>query len=220
MSWWNVEIEGTSSWWMVGFNSDATIIEHPWIQGDSANFPIEWVDIENYIPVPGWQDKEVVSITIKPKTMNHPEGGYWDVFELKRSLEDLKLWGAEFTHMPLEELDPASVSFPFEIPIFGCVADHDIQIRSVHVVPQVSVSGHDTNYLKLIARNKQTGTDIATKTYISGNNLVAYKVDDFGPAHPENRFIEAGNSMSIVVEKYGDGFVFPRSVIVIQWDPA
>ena len=219
MSWWNIDVSTTSDWWQSPYG-DNIQIEHDWVEGQSGNFAIEWVRITNYIPVPGFETKEIVSVKVQPKTMSHPEGGYWDVFSLKRSLEDLKLWGAEFTHMPLEELDPLSITFPFEIPIFGAVADHDIQIVSVHIVPQVSISGHDTNYLKLIARNKQTGADIATKTYIAGNNLVAYKVDDFGPSHPENRFIEAGNSMSIVVEKYGDGFILPRSVIVVQWDPA
>ena len=206
-----------SEWWDL-FGDGDEILEHEWIQGESRSYPIQWVHISNYLEI--GQDREIVSITVEPVTKNHPEGGYFDAFLLSRSLEDIKLWGAEFTHMPLKQLDPNSDSFPFEIPIFGAVADHDIRIVSVHIVPQQSVSGHNTNYMKLIARNKQNGTDIATKTYTAGNNLTAYKVDNFGPAHPENSLIDAGNSMSIRVEKVGEGFILPESVIVIQWDPA
>lgn len=205
--WWHFDGWDESDWW--DMSHDVVIGE--WIEGQSRRLPIFWYEIESIIPVS--TEKEITHATVIPRTTGHKQGGYFDDFELLRSLEYDKLYGPEVTHIPLEETNDAK-----EIVSFGLTRDY--QILAVSIVPQGSVLGDDTNYMVLRLRNKASGGDIATKTYIKDNDLEAFKVDRFGPVSPFHNVIDADQGLSLVVEKVGTGFTIPRSLIIIEWDLA
>ncbi len=207
--WWELESWDESDWWATF--DDQNLEEGDWIQGRSKTLPIQWYQIEEYIPVD--TGKEIVQITIRPATKGHHDGGFFDVLSVQRNLEHLKLFGAERVDICLEQ-----TTQELEIPLFG--AHEDSVIKAVYIYPESSVNGHDINYMKAIVKNKNTGGDICTKTYIAGNNLEAWKLDLMGPPHTVHKVIEYMNTASLVIEKHGDGFIFPRSVIIVLWDLA
>lgn len=208
VSWWDGEKEsGEDRWW----EKTEGLEEGDWIEGEAGVLPIEWYHITDWIPVA--DDREIINAIIEPKTKAHEDGGFFDAFSLKRSLEFLKLYGAERVDLCLEETNDA-----LEIPLFG--AHEDSMVKSIYILPEGNITGHNENYMKLILRNKKTGGDISTKTYMEGNDVTAWNLDQMGPINKTHGLISQGEGTSLIVEKHGDGFIFPRSVIIILWDYA
>ena len=204
--WWQIEgEENTDKWWEMSGQGE----EGEWLEGVRKSLPIFWYHIFDWIPVS--DEKEIVQVKIEPKTKSHPEGGYFDGFSLKRSLMLEKLYGAEIIKIPVE-----ATSDSLEIPVFGALSFNEI--KAAHLLPEGSVAGDNTDYMILRLRNKQTGGDICTKTYIEGNDLQAYKVDHFGPPNPAHAYIDEDEGCSLIIEKVGAGFTLPRSLLIIQWD--
>jgi hypothetical protein len=208
-TWWDINLDEGSGdrWW----DMTSDLEEGEWLQGESKTLPIEWYNIIDWVPIS--DEKEIVNATVEPMTKAHQDGGHFDAFALKRNLESLKLYGAERVDICLE-----GTSNALEIPLFGAVEDS--MIKAVYIVPEGNASGDDIDYMKLIVRNKLTGGDVCTKTYIEGNDITAWKLDMMGPISKTHGLIPYGESTSLIVEKHGTGFTFPRSVVIILWDYA
>ena len=206
-TWWELDTHTESDWWELTQHTE----EGEWVEGVAKSLPIEWYHILDWIPVA--DDREIVNVTVEPHTVSHLGGGHYDALSLKGNLEFLKLYGAERVDICLEE-----TADQIEIPLFG--AHEDSMLKAVYIVPEGNAVGDNTDYMKLIVRNKLTGGDACTKTYVAGNNINTWKLDLMGPIHKTHGLIPYGESTSLIVEKHGVGFTFPRSVIIVLWDYA
>ena len=216
--WWNITTHEHSDWWVITTESDsdwwkmeADGEEGEWVTGKAGTLEIQWYELLEWFPVE--QEAELVQTIVEPRTKNHPDGGFFDGFSLKYSLLFDKLFGPERVDICLEETSDNK-----EIPLFG--APDNSKIKAVYILPESSITGDDTNYMILKLRNKETGGDICTKHYITGNNVIAHELDLFGPPAEAHSLVQSMKSASLIVEKVGTGFTLPRSVVIILWDVA
>jgi len=180
-----------------------------WIEGELQEVLIEWLHIEGFCEVR--DDVELLKVKVSGITDGLSGYGYFDLFQLCKNLLNEKIAGAEVIYLHLDE-----VTGIVEIPVFGAVTES--QIVAAHIVPKEYITGNDENYMQLRLVNKETGTIICTKTFLSGTDAPAYEVTDFGPVNEMNGEINLGQGVSFVKENFGGGMTLPQCVLIIQWN--
>lgn len=180
-----------------------------WVESDIYEVEVVWQDIE--IEVPVRDDKELLRVWLSVNTKNTE--GYIDDIELLRNLDREKLEGSEKIFMLVDEIPEGE---EVELPVFGAI--NNSKIISFYIVPNEKILGSNSNYMTLKLRNKETGKDICTKTFLSEVNSEAYKVFNIGPIDEERAIIEETHSVTFVKENTGSGMKLPKSLLILEWD--
>lgn len=109
-----------------------------------------------------------------------------------------------------------------EDPIF--VADRDVLITSVSILPQAAVTGDSTNSKTLDVIDKSTDgsgtTAISTSLVLStGVNLTAFKPQGITLASSSGYKLGQGKALTLKTAKVGTGVLMPNLLIQITWEP-
>lgn len=182
-----------------------------WVNGEVSPIEILWQEISEEIQVN--QNKELISIEIK--CINNAENiGYFDKLSVKEDLTNEKINGNNITYIPVEEINIGTAQV--EVPIFAAVKNN--KISAVHVLPSSTITGSDTDTIKLSIVNKVTGDVISTKTFVSGVNATAYTLCDFGAVDTAKQNIATGTGLCLRIDPISNSKIIPKSVLVIEWD--
>ena len=180
-----------------------------WINGELNGVNIEWLHIEEICEVN--DDKELLHVTVSGITDGLNGNGYFDVFQLLKNLTNEKITGSEKVFLLLNQ-----TSGEFTKAVFGAI--EDAQIVAAHIVPVSTITGDDTNYMKLRIVNADTGLDICTKTFVTGIDANSQEVTAFGPTDDTAGEIEAGKGVILIKDDYGGGMTLPQCAIILEWD--
>ena len=213
--WWTLEGGEPGDWWQ-NFESQG-VEEGEWVTGVSKSLPIEWYMIDAYVPVD--PNREIIQITFEPQTLNHNDGGHFDLFSIARSLMMDKLYGNEEEMKALEAV--ASGDLPKTIPIFA--APQDRTIEAVWILPEGDTTATGDDRVTLTLYNETASGAICTATiWDEGDDqLQAYQLRQFGGVSDTFGQLPAGTGVSLrITHEAGDPFNIPRSIIIIQWDIA
>ena len=178
-----------------------------WIDGTIGEMPIAWNQLEFYVDVNA--DIELLTVEVEARTEN--VAGFFDDFLLARNITNDKLFASEKIYHMLPQIESDT-----EKIVIGAV--DTLQIKNLHIVPSVTITGDDTNYAILKLRNKETGNLIATLSLLQGTNLPANIVYTFPAITTDNAIISEGECATFEVENIGNGMTIPESLLIIEWD--
>lgn len=180
-----------------------------WIDGELSNVPIEWLHVEGICEVNA--QKELLHVKVSGNTAELNGNGYFDLFELLKNLTEEKANGSEKVFLLIDE-----TAQTFTKAVFGAIID--TKIVAAHIIPVATITGNDSDYMKLRLVNADTNADICAKTFVSGINANSQEVTDFGPADDTAGAIEAGKGVVLLKENYGGGMTLPQCIIILEWD--